>query len=75
MSEYLGSGAGGFEDLVPWADPYIASLMAKLRRSMQDDEDTQLEEETTQLEAELPPPLESTEPNWPSDWSRRRRRG
>ena len=32
MSDFLGSHAGGPEDLVPWADPYIAALMEKLRR-------------------------------------------
>jgi hypothetical protein len=52
-------------DLVPWADPYIAALMEKLRRS----------ERRWHLLCEAPPPLgpESGDVNVPySDpWSRR----
>ncbi|MGA7104666.1 MAG: hypothetical protein WBX49_04905, partial [Candidatus Deferrimicrobiaceae bacterium] len=40
---------GGFRDLVPWADPYIAALIENLRRS------AAMEDE---LHAELPPPLD-----------------
>jgi hypothetical protein len=43
----------GFRDLVPWADPYIAALIEKLRRSA--------ESELCDNEplGELPPPLDS----------------
>jgi hypothetical protein len=32
-------GTGGLRDLVPWADPYIAALIEKLRRCSETDLD------------------------------------
>ena len=63
------NAAGGFRDLVPWADPYIAALIEKLRRSATlgvcDDE----------VVGELPPPLDSddagADDGWPGSWSPR----
>jgi hypothetical protein len=55
-----------FRDLVPWADPYIAALMDKLRR-----------ESSARAGAvgELPPPLDSEnaerDSTWQADWSPR----
>jgi hypothetical protein len=43
----------GFQDLVPWADPYIASLIEKLRRS------AEAGGFDAGAAAELPPPLDS----------------
>ncbi len=57
--------ARGLRDLVPWADPYIAALIEKLRRST--------ESELYDVRDELPPPLGSDtpeqDPAWPSKWS------
>lgn len=71
MSDPLGPRPpGGFHDLVPWADPYIAALVEKLRRSEQLEE-TALHD----ISDELPPPLDNgeVEPESPRlpDWSRR----
>ncbi|MBI3838205.1 MAG: hypothetical protein HY288_09775 [Planctomycetia bacterium] len=51
--------AGDFHDLVPWADPYIAALIEKLRNADDFSEDRQ------RLDAvdELPPPLGHGEPD------------
>ncbi len=61
------SRRNGFNDLVPWADPYIAALVEKLRRS-----DDFLDEEAVD---ELPPPLGSQDnerdEHWPHDWTPR----
>lgn len=66
--------AGGFEDLVPWADPYIIALIEKLRRDLRTDgfnDEAQLLGEVD----ELPPPLDSDAPlddnSWQGDWSPR----
>jgi hypothetical protein len=63
--------ADGFQDLVPWADPYIIALIEKLRRDCDLDDDTDLREAI----GELPPPLDSDAPDddnsWQSDWSPR----
>jgi hypothetical protein len=62
-------GSGGFDDLIPWADPYIAALIEKLRNSVEESEDT-----IDDIFGELPPPLdndESTDDGWPADWARR----
>lgn len=59
----------GFHDLVPWADPYIAALIEKLRRDEADGE------AFSDPRAELSPPLESQRPDgddWRPDWSVRR---
>lgn len=63
----------GFQDLVPWADPYIAALIEKLRNS-----DDFSDEEATDSSAavdELPPPLDNGDSNpdspWQADWSPR----
>ncbi len=59
----------GFQDLVPWADPYIVALVEKLRRSAacaDDDEDAL---------AELPPPVANEarghDGGWPGGWTPR----
>ena len=59
----------GFRDLVPWADPYIAALIEKLRISA---ESELCDGEAT---SELPPPLDSDDrfdnDGLQSDWSPR----
>ncbi len=58
----------GFRDLVPWADPYIASLLAKLHRT------AALEDGLSASAAgELPPPLDENDRQepWEADWSPR----
>ncbi len=61
----------GFRDLVPWADPYIASLIDRLRRSVEEDRSENY------LVDEVPPPLDSRDADlgdsrsvqWsPRDW-------
>jgi hypothetical protein len=69
MSDSLrAQGLRGFHDLVPWADPYIAALIDKLRQA----EDA---EEGLEAVDELPPPLDNGDPNrdspWQTDWSPR----
>jgi hypothetical protein len=54
-----------FEDVVPWADPYILALVEKLRQS---DLEDQLDDE---LSAELPPPPFGDDAPWQPDWSPR----
>lgn len=53
--------AHGFRDLVPWADPYIAALIDKLRRSADCDE--------VEFVGELPPPLDSQDADADDDWT------
>ena len=64
--------ADGFQDLVPWADPYIAALIEKLRRAVEFDSDFTLDGEAT---GELPPPLDSQDADrddgWPGEWTPR----
>jgi hypothetical protein len=59
----------GFWDLVPWADPYIAALVEKLRRSAEE------LDQRAQPVNELEPPLDSHDSDrgegWPSDWAPR----
>jgi hypothetical protein len=59
----------GFRDLVPWADPYIAALIAKLRRAADCDA------RESAIVDELNPPLESRENErdgrWPGEWTPR----
>jgi hypothetical protein len=70
MNEPRGSRKAGFEDLVPWADPYIAALIEKLRREYESDDDTPRCE--NRLVGELPPPLnDRRETPWQADWSPR----
>jgi hypothetical protein len=85
MSDDLGSAAGRFADLVPWADPYIAALLEKLRRAERDRAEASDDCDTHGREtdnwdgcddevAELPPPLESDNDHdsaWEADWSNR----
>jgi len=62
--------AAGFHDLVPWADPYIAALIEKLRQSDPRDDASFLDPSD-----ELPPPLDSDRPEgdgWEPDWSPRK---
>jgi hypothetical protein len=57
-----------FRDLVPWADPYIAALLEKLRqRAVFEDE------LAARVSAELPPPLDKNDRGdaWRADWSER----
>jgi hypothetical protein len=60
--------ADGFRDLVPWADPYIAELIEKLRASARFGDDGRPVNE-------LPPPLGSQEAPgddaWPGGWTPR----
>jgi hypothetical protein len=59
----------GFQDLVPWADPYIAALLRKLAHT------AALEEAEARApeRCEQPPPLDKTdrEVRWQADWSPR----
>jgi hypothetical protein len=66
MSDSLDENlAGGLQELLPWADPYIAALIEKLRSSA----------EFGEAHGELSPPLESDNPAgddaWQADWSPR----
>jgi hypothetical protein len=69
MSEGFVPRDRGFRDLVPWADPYIAALVERLRRV------AALEEELNapEVSGELPPPLdkEDRDDRWEADWSPR----
>jgi hypothetical protein len=70
MRDLLGSNlAGGFQDLVPWADPYIAALIENLRRA----EDFSEEADGSDAVDELPPPLGNDQDDrddpWQADWS------
>jgi hypothetical protein len=69
MSDPFAGRARGFRDLVPWADPYIASLVEKLRQlaALEDDVDSR------RTRGELPPPLDNDErpQTWQTDWSPR----
>ena len=58
---------GGFRDLVPWADPYIAALMENLRRAASE------QQREADARNELPPPLDrdESENTWHVDWSPR----
>jgi len=60
-------GPRGFEDLVPWADPYIASLLTKLGHA------AQREHRGSRVSNELPPPLDKGDRGntWQADWSPR----
>jgi hypothetical protein len=60
----------GFRDLVPWADPYIAALLEKLRRQAADEEFDTLGGDPA---CELPPPLDKDGrgDKWQADWSER----
>jgi hypothetical protein len=59
---------GGFRDLVPWADPYIAALIENLRRSAAQEDALDSDPRN-----ELPPPLDrdDSNENWQVDWSPR----
>ena len=75
MSDPYSPQRKGFEDLVPWADPYIAALMDKLRRehAAGDDEPSESRQyDWSQPEGELPPPLgDQRDLPWQADWSPR----
>jgi hypothetical protein len=62
--------ADGFRDLVPWADPYIAALIDKLRNA----DDFSEEADGSEAVDELPPPI-GDDPDqdvpWQADWSPR----
>ncbi len=59
----------GFAELVPWADPYIAALIEKLRRTADCGG-----RDAAPADESFPPPgspdAESDE-GWPGDWRRR----
>ncbi len=63
----------GFEDLVPWADPYIVALVEKVRR------DEWRERAASNQRAEAPPPLDNGDPDFENyrrrTWTRRQRPG
>ncbi len=62
----------GFQDLMPWGDPYIVGLMDKLRRA------DAIEQAENRIVAELPPPLDNDDADdypWQPDWSPRDRPG
>jgi hypothetical protein len=65
--------ARGFHDLVPWADPYIAALIEKLRHA--DDFGGDEDDDARGPVGELPPPLDNGDPDrdnpWQPDWSPR----
>jgi len=64
MSSTFGSRlSDGFQDLVPWADPYIVALVEKLRR------DEAEEAGLIDVVGELPPPPNDEDAGWQSDWS------
>ncbi len=70
MSDVFGSNSdGGFRDLVPWADPYIAALIEKLRAEA-DSEGVSHGETVDEL-----PPRSTGGPadrnDWRPDWSPR----
>jgi hypothetical protein len=57
-----------FRDLVPWADPYIAALLEKLRQRAAFEDEL-----AAKVAAELPPPLDKSDrgDRWEADWSGR----
>jgi hypothetical protein len=66
-----------FQDLVPWADPYIASLLHKLQRSARAEGlhaavDT-YSDYNDDVVNDLPPPLDKNDrqDQWRPDWSHR----
>jgi hypothetical protein len=63
--------ADGFRDLVPWADPYIAALVEKLRNA----DDFPEEADRSDVVDELPPPFGNDQADrdipWQADWSPR----
>ena len=69
MSDPFDPRPNSFRDLVPWADPYIAALIEKLRRAAERDR------HDNGLIDELPPPLGTPDgdddPCWPGQWSPR----
>jgi hypothetical protein len=69
MSDPFEPRTRGFRDLVPWADPYIASLVEKLRRLAAAED----ESEARGARAEVPPPLDKNDrpQTWQADWSPR----
>jgi hypothetical protein len=58
-----------FRDLVPWADPYIAALVERLRRVAAVEEAL----DSRDVTGELPPPLDKDDRDhrWEADWSPR----
>lgn len=76
MSDPYSPQRKGFADLVPWADPYIAALIDKLRREEAADETEPLQGndslDWSQAAGELPPPLgDQRDLPWQADWSPR----
>ena len=69
MSDPFVPREGRFRDLVPWADPYIAALIEKLRRTAAVEEALDAADATS----ELPPPLDRDDrrESWEADWSPR----
>jgi hypothetical protein len=75
MSDPYGPQRKGFEDLVPWADPYIAALIDKLRRQSAEEDELLADDESCEWSepaGELPPPLgDQRDTPWEADWSPR----
>lgn len=74
MTDIFGSNSeGGFEDLVPWADPYIASLIDKLRaEAIRGGGDNDLVNELPPRETGGGPDHADWRPDWsPRNWPRR----
>lgn len=63
-----------FQDLVPWADPYIASLLHKLGAESSEAAPRTAEYRRSHLEAETPQSLAPNERErpWRQDWMPRR---
>ena len=71
MNHPRGPRTAGFEDLIPWADPYISALIEKLRRECESEVDDEPTGESP-LASELPPPLnDHRDAPWQADWSPR----
>ena len=62
-----------FRDLIPWADPYIASLLNKLRRTALAEGLQMADEDSDNVVDDLPPPLDKNDrqDTWRPDWSHR----
>ena len=69
MSDPFDPRMRGLRDLVPWADPYIASLVEKFRQLAALEDDV----ESGRSRGELPPPLDKNDRpgTWQADWSPR----
>ncbi len=62
-----------FRDLVPWADPYITSLLNKLGRAAAAERGWSEAAYESEAVGELPPPLDKEDRlgTWQADWTER----